>query len=326
MRRFAIAAMLVPVCAWLLGAHRLACANSPQARVVAGDGISIRVEGGGWGSASKREIQSVFQSAAENLADNSPRKQSGISIIVTHAEGNPITLYEKAHGGEYQVRVGAKDRYWAQYAYQFAHELCHILSNYSYDAGASAARRNQWFEETLCETASLYALRKMSADWQRRPPYPNWAGYAPELGAYAERLVRQRHRQLPAEISIADWLRENEALLRSDPYLRDRNDVLASQLLPLFEANPAGWEAVEYLNLSPAGTTTGLREYLQRWHTDAPDAHKPFVQRVLALLGLDRTELRARLVAGATAADGAAQSTTHAVAAIAASTARNSQR
>ncbi|SMF11479.1 hypothetical protein [Pseudogulbenkiania subflava] len=254
-------------------------------------GLTIRVEGEDWGRADRAEVEAVLYSAADELLNRFPAKVTA-PIVVTHVEGNPVTEFEKGPDGEYLVRLSAKDRRWSQFVYQFAHELCHIMSNYEANVGAeNTTKYNQWFEETLCETASLYALKSMAVTWETSAPYPNWRDYAPAMRDYAEQFTREEHRQLPAGTTLAAWLRENEGKLRSDPYLRDKNEVVASLLLPLFEKNPEEWATLHYLNLDSADATDTLKQYLQHWYGNAPAEHKKFIFDVLALLGIEGIDL-----------------------------------
>jgi hypothetical protein len=196
-------------------------------------------------------------------------------------------LYEKGSGGEYQVRLHANGRRWGEYVYEFAHELCHIMSNYDAHAGRDSRKYNQWFEETLCETASLYTLRSMAVTWKTRPPRPGWEAYADKLRDFADRLIGEGHRALPEGTSLAAWLRENEERLRNDPYLRAQNEVVARLLLPLFEQDPENVDSLHYLNLDPGDARSDLQRYLHAWYDHAPPRHKTFVASVLRLLGVD---------------------------------------
>lgn len=264
-------------------------------------GLSIRVEGEGWGRADKAEIEAVLYSAADELLSRLPGKLTS-PIVVTHVEGNPVTEFSKGPNGEYLVHLSARDRRWSQFAYQFAHELCHIMSNYEANVSVgNTTKHNQWFEETLCETASLYTLKSMAVTWETSAPYPNWQNYAPAMRDYAEQFIREGHRQLPPGTSLAAWLRENEDRLRQDPYLRDKNEVIANLLLPLFEIDPERWAALHYLNLDPTDATDSLKQYLQHWYGNAPAEHKKFILDVLALLGVEGVELAPTRVAAGTA-------------------------
>jgi len=138
-------------------------------------GISIHVGGGGWGSAKKEEIEAVLYAVADELLTHVPKKLN-TPIVVTHTHRQPMALYDKGPGGEYQVHLHARNRRWHEYVYEFAHELCHIMSNYEENVGADTTRYNQWFEETLCETASLHTLKSVAETWEANAPMRNWHG------------------------------------------------------------------------------------------------------------------------------------------------------
>lgn len=264
-------------------------------------GVTIRVEAGGWGVADKNEVESVLNAVADELTARVPVGLA-VPIVVAHTEREPMVLYAKGGKGEYQVRLHAKDRRWGEYIYEFAHELCHIMSNYDAHGGIASRKYNQWFEETLCETASLYTLRSMAVTWQTDPPRAGWEAHAKKLGAFAELLISEGHRELPEGTSLAGWLRENEETLRNEPYLRDKNEIVARLLLPLFENDPDGVASLHYLNLDPADARSNLEEYLHCWYDRAPARHKTFVASILKLLGVDALKPPLRVAAAASGA------------------------
>jgi hypothetical protein len=257
-------------------------AASERANIPKAPAVQIRVREGGWGEARVEDIEAVLNSVAAILLEHFPSRRLN-PIVVTHSSERPITLYRKAPGNAYQVQLSAKDDYWPRYAYEFAHELSHILMNYDHHADARATAFNQWFEESLCEAASLYALKRLAFTWEVRPPQPQWASYAPEFERYVERFLNERHRQLPPDVKLAEWFRQNEQTLRETPYLRDRNEIVANLMLPLFEENDALWESIGYLNLEPKATN--FRGYLQTWHDNAPDEYKDTIRYIMALFG-----------------------------------------
>jgi len=244
--------------------------------------LVIRVSKDNWGQSGIKDMEKVCHSAAGELWQHfSGRRLS--TIVIRRSTSGPITLYQRGPDGEYIVRLDSADRHWAQLAYQFAHEFCHILTNY----GEKASRKNHWFAESLCEMASIYALRRMAVTWKTKPPYPNWKSYAPSLETYAEKNLKNKDRQLPANTTLAQWYKANEAELRKSGYSRDRNAVAAYQMLPLFEADPAGWEAVGYLNIAKLDADESFSGYMTGWYDSAPTRHKPFVKKIMKLFGLD---------------------------------------
>lgn len=248
-------------------------------------GLVIRVEGEGWGSAERDEIETVLNAAADALVGGAATGPLD-PIVVTYAPGSPVTLFDKGGEGEYRVHLSARNRGWAQYAYQFGHELCHILSNYEMRAQEEGRRKTQWFEEALCETAGLFVLRSMAQHWRTDAPYPGWETYAPSLAAYADRLVTEPHRHLPPGVSAAAWLESRLPDLSADPYRRNDNEVVANLLLPHFEQGPGRWAVLRYLNLTPAGAADDLAGYVVRWRNNAPTEDRGFIDALAGTLGL----------------------------------------
>ncbi|MBI2508988.1 MAG: hypothetical protein HYV99_03100 [Betaproteobacteria bacterium] len=246
-------------------------------------GLEIRVLAGAWGNVRTEDIETVLYSVAAVLLENFPGKRLN-PILVFHSDTRPFILYEKGPNNEYRVYLTAKDGDWAQYAYEFAHELGHILAHYERHAYSGTTAHNQWFEEALCEVASLYVLRRLAFAWEVSPPYPHWAAYAPTFEKYAERFLSERHRRLPPATALATWFAQNEQELARNPYLRVHNEVVANLLLPLFEENPHLWVAIGSLNLASEGDS--FRDYMQAWHANAPEECKDIIQYLMALFGI----------------------------------------
>jgi len=185
------------------------------------DALTIRVAQGGWGDASVENIEQVLRSAAEQIHRFCPVTPK--PILVEHGSGSPIVFYRKGPNGETLVKLNVTGRYWAQFAYQFAHEFCHICCGYQNNQGRT--NLNQWFEESLCETASLFAIRRMAVAWKTNPPYPNWRDFAKHLDSYAANLLEAPERKLPPGTTFASWFALNESKLRENgggnPTLRD---------------------------------------------------------------------------------------------------------
>ncbi len=245
-------------------------------------GVDIRVEGDGWAVPSETIQKTLFAGAGVLLPHVS--RTPDAPIVVTHTNGPPVTLYERGPHGEYLVHLHASGARWHLYVYEFAHELTHILSNYQHNVVQDATRHNQWLEESLCETASLFVLDRLGASWQQASRDPEAVARGAALRGFFDALIDEPHRRLPAGYSFASWLADNESSLRRDPYLRRQDDLVARRLLPLFERDPDGWDAVRYLNLDAGDNDATLAQFLGHWHANAPASHKPFVESVLNAL------------------------------------------
>ena len=250
-----------------------------------GNPVSIRVMPGDWGGANRQEVENLLVSVAGELWIYFPER-SLKPIVVAPTEHHPMAGYAKGPGGEYVVYLSARGRHWSQYAYQFAHEFAHILSNYERN-GQSPVRRNQWFDESLCETASLFALRRLGAAWLKGDsvPYPHWKPYGAALQTYVQDLLALPHRALSAKGEFAEWFRVNAEALDQNPYLRERNERVARMLLALFEEYPESWSTIGYLNLEESDATGSFPQYLANWYRNTPERLQPFVVKTIELFG-----------------------------------------
>lgn len=246
--------------------------------------LDIRVNAAGFGRVSAEDIATVLRSAAGEIRQHCPEVQLG-GIDIYRRRDRPQTDERRTRAGRISIGLAAHDAFWAQYAFQMAHEYCHALAQFGGQPQRReryAARENLWLEESLCETASLFALRAMSRSWETAPPYPEWRGYAPALGSYArERLARPEH-QLPAGVSFAHWFELNHPILRKSPELRAKNAIVASQLLPLFEAEPEGWQTVAWLNRSLEEANKPFARHLADWRQQCPPTRRSFVAKIAA--------------------------------------------
>lgn len=255
----------------------------------------IRVVEGGWGDAAGWQIEMLLNAIAGEMLRHFPGHQLH-PIVVSHADTGPAVLYQKGPGNEYQVLLTATDQRWAEYVYEFSHELFHILSNYEYRTGPERVRY-QWFEEMLCETVSLYMLKHFSLTWSAAPPLPDTVAYAPAIKAFTQRALSDRHRKLPAGVSFEQWFHRNAHRLVSRPYLREENELVAGMFLPLLELN-RDWRAVGYLNVGDPAKAGSFREYLVQWYKSTPPPLRGFVSESMQVFRYDKPGTGEAVVAG----------------------------
>ncbi len=250
--------------------------------------LEILVDKDGWGAALPADVHTVLLAAAQEIWRWCPG-QLIRPISVYHREDFPQTDFLHDWRGRIRIGLASEETRWAQMAFQFGHEFCHALAQHSAAAKRSwhpPRHANLWFEECVCETSSLFVLQKLAIAWRAEPPFPQWRTYSGALADYAtERLARPDH-QLSPDQSFHDWFGKNEPSLRENPALRARNVIVARQLLPLFEAEPAGWESICYLNLGLRKQGKLLAQHLNEWQSAAPPKLRPFVGRVMAVFGI----------------------------------------
>lgn len=246
--------------------------------------VHIRVLDGDWGNARPDEIEVLLNAVAEELLAHFPGRELN-PIVVSPSRSGPVVLYQKGPGNEYQVLLAARGNQWAEYVYEFSHELFHILANYEHHAPPRQAR-HQWFEEMLGESVSLYTLKRFSRMWEHSPPRDEWRGYAPDMRRFTHRALSEPHRTLPKNISFQTWFRENGPVLVKKPYLREKNELVATFFLPLLEQDP-DWRALAYLNLEAPQGESSFYEHLASWYHATPEQHRHFVRHAMRVFHFD---------------------------------------
>ena len=250
--------------------------------------LDIRVQANAFGNASPADIAVVLRSAASELFRYCPRTQLA-GIDVYYRSDHPEIDSKRTPGGRIAMALSARDTHWAQYSFQFSHEFCHALANYADGSQTTLSDQpnaNLWLEESLCETASLFSLRAMSRAWQTDPPHPALRAYAPWLADYVNQRLSVPENRLPAGTSFSTWLRHHEPALRKEAERRDWNTTIATKLLPIFEAEPAGWEAVTFLNRGRSNGGQSLSDHFAQWQANCPGNLRLFVSKLAAVFGV----------------------------------------
>lgn len=263
----------------------LADAPPPPA---AGRNLDLRI-GDGFG-ASEADIRAVLVSAAESIWKHCPNTQwDEPGFFIYHSTDAPITIFDHRADGRIAIGLTTEGNFWSQFAYQFAHEFCHALAGHSNDwkkLWLKGRKANHWIEESLCETASLFAMRAMAGSWKTAPPYRNWKSYAESLIKYVVDRMEKAAATLPAGTAFQDWFRENETSMREKATIREKNNVVAIHLLPLLEAQPSGWEAITFMNLAKRDPEKTLAAHFTDWSEVAPPAQRAFIGKVAAVFAV----------------------------------------
>ena len=247
----------------------------------------INVVPGDWGDARVEDITAVLRSATFELLRHVPGPFAPAIMVEQTQQGYPETRPYRSPSGEFIIALAVQGRHWAQFSYQYSHELCHLVSNHA----RQLPHEERWFDEALCETASLFVLRQMAQTWQDSPPYPNWREYAPSLRSYADDAMSQPHRQLAPEISLADWYQQHRGCLRKKPYWREGTQLAANQLLATFESDPSAWHALRYLNQGGAEPRESFEAHLAAWRTASPARLRLVVVRIGDLFGIAEKQI-----------------------------------
>jgi len=241
--------------------------------------LRIRVVGD-WGGALPSDVEAVARSAASSFPPLEDGESIGILLEpVINPDDPPITINQLNVSGEVVVRLAVRGNHWAQMAFQFAHEFCHVLADIRTWPGYED--RFAWIEEAICATASHFALRSMAKTWAVSPPYPIWQEYAVNLDSYAvDRMAEPKH-SLPPGLSFSDWMADHLSALESNPQTEVAGrEVIAKELLPVFEADKNAWRAVRHLHVWQRASTATLDDFVQGWADASPPECRPAVDSI----------------------------------------------
>ena len=87
-----------------------------------------------------------------------------------HSSGPPhIRLHEEDTDTAWIV-VNIAAGHWAQLAYQFGHELGHVLCN-SWLPYSKLGPPCRWLEKSMVEAFSIRGLQLLADGWERDPPF-----------------------------------------------------------------------------------------------------------------------------------------------------------
>jgi hypothetical protein len=239
-------------------------------------GTPLIIEEGNWGDVETNEIHKVLSSTLSLFQPSCPTLQKH-TIVVSSTADDPKVLYELRDGHTYHIQLTAKNRHWCQYVFQFAHELGHIMCNFRKENHA-----NLWFEESICELASLYALQRMGNKWDQISDGTNSKEYAQEFEKY--RIHRIKESSYPVNFQLAAWWNQNRSILSQNPHLRKQNIWVALTLSDLFDQNPTiAWSTCFYLNNSLTHRKADFEQYLQNWKNACPETtQKEFVEKIIS--------------------------------------------
>jgi hypothetical protein len=250
--------------------------------------VALRTEDGDdWANSSPSDVLTV----AESVVSTFPNVEGRLGITLRPTvQGYPQTLAQLDRIGSFVVLLnGVRDRPWAKLAYQFAHELCHVLMD---PLTWQQNDRFAWLEEALAEAASLFALRAMARAWQTAPPHPHWQSYHTQLASFADRRISNPAHARP-DMRMLEWLESKQPELEAQfsvyppaPLQREYNTIIARALLPVFEADPRTWRAVRYLHFRGRSEVVEIGDLLGRWRAACPTEDEAFIQHLAnALLG-----------------------------------------
>ena len=117
--------------------------------------------------------------------------KSGPPAVWLHPDGSTMAW----------IIVDVAERAWAQLAYQFGHELGHVLAN-SWQPHAKPTSPCQWLEEAMVEAFSVRGLGHLADSWRQKPPFPGDNAFGDAIADYRQNIIK-RYAKLAKEQGLA---------------------------------------------------------------------------------------------------------------------------
>ena len=92
--------------------------------------MQISVQPSDWGDARTSDIEKLLVDVASHIERSLRDSLTGVVVVpAPEIDPNPRTLCRHSPSDPFKVQLTARHKLWGKFAYQFAHELCHVLSN-----------------------------------------------------------------------------------------------------------------------------------------------------------------------------------------------------
>ena len=258
--------------------------------------LSVPLElGGDWAGSLPPSVLAVLKRAREAcltgvqlVSDRQPDRLH----IDDHSSGSPsIWLhFDNSRIGWIIVDVGERD--WSRLAYQFGHELGHVLCN-SWDSASKPQPPSQWLEESLVEAFSIRGLGRLASSWESDPPFTGDNAFGAAIRQYQKNVIDGYAKAVDRKsyTDLAGWFREARTNLeRRGMGLNPMEGPAILAIQSELEKDDAYVADMGALNRWPQRSAVPIEEYLALWETSCKELHAPgrLPGRLRGLLGIRR--------------------------------------
>ena len=189
-----------------------------------------------------------------------------------HTSGQPAIWLHPDGSDMAWIIVDIGERDWSKLAYQFGHELGHVLAN-SWQADAKPAPPCQWLEEAMVEAFSLRGLGRLAKDWKRNPPFAGDNAFGDAIAEYRANIIKGYTALADMQgltRDAAGWFAEHRSEIEI-PGLNQFAQAMSLTILAEYEQDPGCIEGLGALNRWSGRSGVPLGEYLQRWQASCAE-------------------------------------------------------
>lgn len=247
---------------------------------------------GDWGHMLPRAADQVVQRMRHACLDGvrlvSDRQPTRLRVD-EHTSGPPYVWLHPDGSSMAWIVVDISERDWSKLAYQFGHELGHVMAN-SWQPHAKPAAPCQWIEEASVEAFSVQGLGRLAADWKLNPPFAGDNAFGNAIADYRQNIIRQY-------IALADqqglsrnsmeWFSRHRSEIEK-PGLNPFAQAASLKVLAEYERAPSCVEAIGALNRWPGRTGVPVEDYFRQWEASCAelDASPLLPRRLREMLGV----------------------------------------
>lgn len=221
---------------------------------------------GAWGESPREAVYQVLErirqaclSGVRLLSDRQPERLS----VESRPGSYPAIWLHDDDGSLACTIVNIAPCAWCQLAYQFGHELGHVVCN-SWDQSARPRAPCQWLEESLAEAFTIRSLGRLAESWDQDPPFENDGCYANLIRRYQSNLV-QRYETRASNDKLNSWFHAARNSLEREGGESEAVGPPTLAILAEMEKSPESVADLGALNRWPLRSGAPLEMYLTLW-------------------------------------------------------------
>jgi hypothetical protein len=231
---------------------------------------------GDWGHMIPRSADLVVERMRHACLDGvrllSDRQPTRLRVD-EHTSGPPAIWLHPDGSSLAWVIVDIGERDWSKLAYQFGHELGHVMAN-SWQPHAKPLPPCQWIEEALVEAFSIRGLGRLAESWKKDPPFAGDNPFGDAIASYRQDIIRRYTAQASEQglsRNPAAWFVDHRREIEMpglNPFAQAAAGII---VLPEYERLPSCVEALGALNRWPGRTGVPIEEYFRQWQASCAE-------------------------------------------------------
>ena len=233
--------------------------------------LSASIElAGDWGQmipdAAKLVVERMRHACLSGVRLLSDRQPTALRVD-EHTSGSPAVWLHPDGSSMAWIIVDIGERDWSKLAYQFGHELGHVMAN-SWQPDAKPAAPCQWLEEAMVEAFSLRGLARLGASWRRDPPFANDHQFGDAIAGYRRNILQKYGTLAGEQGSIRDfgaWFGGFRGDIEAKAYLSPYAQAASLIILAEYERFPDCVEGLGALNRWRGRSGVPINDYLRLW-------------------------------------------------------------